>query len=87
MDLSKAFDTVDHVVFMKKPYHYGVKGRNLLSFKAIWRIVSNYCNLPLKMQDLKIFNKVLERQASTKSLEVMLDENISRKEYIKNSRT
>ena len=38
------------------------------------------------MQDLKIFNKVLERQASTKSLEVMLDENISRKEYIKNSR-
>ena len=39
--------------------------------------------LPLQLPDLKIFNRVLKRQASIKFLGVMLDENISWKEHIK----
>ena len=34
MNLSKAIDTVDHVILIKKLDHYGVKGRNLLWFKS-----------------------------------------------------
>ena len=34
MDLSKAFDTVDHMILIKTLDHYSVKGRNLLWFKS-----------------------------------------------------
>ena len=33
IDFLKAFDTLDHVIVIKKLDHYGVKGRNLLWFK------------------------------------------------------
>ena len=41
MDLSDAFDTVDHIILIKKLDHYGVRGRNLLWFKAIKVIAYN----------------------------------------------
>ena len=34
MDLSKTFNTDDHVILVKKLDNYGVKGRNLLWFKS-----------------------------------------------------
>ena len=34
IDLSKGFDTVDHMILIKKLDYYGVKGRDLLWFKS-----------------------------------------------------
>ena len=34
IDLSKAFDTVDHRVRLKKPIHYGVNGNNFHWFES-----------------------------------------------------
>ena len=41
IDLSKAFDTVDHQILITKLENYGVKGTNLQWLKAILKIANN----------------------------------------------
>ena len=44
IDLSKAFDTVDHQILISKLNNYGVKGKNLSSFKNYLENRKQYLN-------------------------------------------
>ena len=37
VDLSKAFDTVNHKIIIQKPHHYGIRGTSLLRFEDYLR--------------------------------------------------
>ena len=47
MDLSKAFDTVNHKILFKKLHHYGIKGKNLPWFESYLTGREQYINFEI----------------------------------------
>ena len=47
INLSKAFDTVDHKILLKKLQHYGIKGKNLSWFESYLPSRKQYINFEI----------------------------------------
>ena len=44
LDLSKAFDTLDHTILFDKLFYYGIKGTELAWFKSYLAIRTKFVN-------------------------------------------
>ena len=75
IDLSKAFDTVNHNILLEKLKLYGKENNNLKWFTSYL----SRRKLCLEHKDIK---KVIERAFSIKFLSILLDEHLSWKNHI-----
>ncbi|XP_057289791.1 uncharacterized protein LOC130612454 [Hydractinia symbiolongicarpus] len=75
INLSKAFDTVDHKILLEKLKNYGIRNSNIC-----WHNKKD--DMPLKFPDLSINNISIKRAQSMKFLGVILDENVTWREHI-----